>query len=224
MPKNTLKSKKFKDILNNITKRVLDISVSTVLLVAVSPILIYTSYRIKKEDNGPILFKQKRSGLYNETFNMYKFRSMKVHNKVIGTHTFKNENIFFDWDEKVPDDFVFKSAKGNNPNITNIGGFIRKYSIDELPQLINVLKGEMSVVGPRPEIIEISQYYDSQQLQRLEVKPGITGWAQVNGRSDIQHGVKIQYDIYYVENQSILLDFKILLMTIVKVIKGSGSV
>ena len=206
------------------SKRALDIGVGTVALVAVSPILIYTAVKIKQEDDGPILFKQNRSGLNNETFEMYKFRSMKTDNKVIGTHVDNNVNLFEHWKNKVPDDFVFKTTSGTNPNVTNIGSLIRKYSIDELPQLINVIKGQMSVVGPRPEIIEITQYYDAYQIRRLDVKPGITGWAQVNGRSDMNHGEKIKYDLYYVENQNFFLDIKILWMTFLQVIKGSGSV
>lgn len=210
--------------MNKTAKRALDISVSSIALIVLSPIFVYASYKIKKEDKGPILFKQKRSGLNNEPFDMYKFRSMKSGNNIIGTRSDNNENSFELWGDKVPDDFVFKTASGHNPNVTNIGAFIRKYSIDELPQLINVLKGEMSVVGPRPEIIEISKYYDSHQLRRLEVKPGITGWAQVNGRSDMNHGKKIEYDIFYVENHDFILDIKILWITLLQVVKGSGSV
>ncbi|MEZ2457716.1 sugar transferase [Salinicoccus roseus] len=205
-------------------KRALDIGVSTAGLVAISPILAYTSYKIKKEDGGPIFFKQKRSGLNDEVFEMYKFRSMKVDNQVIGTHSDKSSDPYEDWNGRVPDDFVFKSASGHNPNITESGAFIRKYSIDELPQFFNVLKGEMSIVGPRPEIIQITAHYDKEQKRRLETKPGITGWAQVNGRSDMNHGKKIEYDLWYVENENFFLDIKILWLTLVQVIRGKGSV
>ncbi|SOC44701.1 sugar transferase [Salinicoccus kekensis] len=210
--------------MNKVSKRVLDVSVGAVALIAVSPVLVYASYKIKKEDNGPILFKQKRSGLNNEPFEMYKFRSMKVDNKVIGTHANNDENPYEAWKERVPDDFVFKTASGNNPNITNIGQVIRKYSIDELPQILNVLKGNMSIVGPRPEIIQITQHYDQKQQRRLEVKPGITGWAQVNGRSDMNHGKKIEYDLWYVDNHNFWIDLKIIWMTFIQVISGKGSV
>lgn len=222
--KREKKSKKFSRILNKISKRALDVSVSTVALATVSPILIYTSYKIKKEDNGPVLFKQKRSGLNDDTFKMYKFRSMKVNNKQIGTHSDSGRDPYENWDGRVPDDFVFKSATGHNPNVTSIGALIRKYSIDELPQIINVLKGDMSVVGPRPEIIQITQHYDAVQKRRLEVKPGITGWAQVNGRSDMNHGKKIEFDLWYIENENFWLDIKILWMTFIQVIRGKGSV
>lgn len=222
--KNNLRSKKSKRLLNKIAKRALDLSVSSIALIAVSPVLAYTSYKIKKEDNGPVFFKQNRSGLNDEEFEMYKFRSMKVDNSIIGTHTSGEKDPYAKWEGRVPDNFVFKSATGHNPNVTEIGAFIRKYSIDELPQLINVFKGEMSVVGPRPEIIQITAHYDTEQKRRLEVKPGITGWAQVNGRSDINHGNKIEYDLWYIENENFWLDIRILWMTFIQVLTGKGSV
>src|SRR5699024_1507711 len=112
LKKNVLKSKKFNQLLNKVAKRTLDIGVSSVALIAVSPILIYTAYKIKKEDDGPILFKQQRSGENNIPFEMYKFRSMKVNNTVIGTHSDKKEDPFEGWSNKVPDDFVFKTTSG----------------------------------------------------------------------------------------------------------------
>lgn len=151
---------------------------------------------------------------------MYKFRSMKNKQVPVPSNTHQTD----DWHNGVPDNFVFKAPSEQNPNITKIGHFIRKYSIDELPQLINVLKGEMSIIGPRPEIVAITKHYNDYQRQRLNVKPGITGWAQVNGRSDIDHGTKIKYDLYYVENKSFLLDMKILFFTVVQVITGKNAV
>lgn len=186
-----------------------------------SPIFFYTSYKIKKEDNGPIFYRQKRSGLYNIPFTIFKFRSMKVNNTVIGTH--EKENPYILWEGKVPDDFIFKNTGGRNPNVTNIGAIIRKYSIDELPQLLNVLKGDMSIVGPRPEITQITSYYDSHQRKRLNVKPGITGWAQVNGRGNMNHGKKIELDLWYIKNWSFLLDIKIIFKTFMQVIIGKES-
>ena len=171
-------------------------------------------------DGTPVFFKQKRSGINGTVFNMYKFRSMK--NKQI---KIDSENREYDhWIGGVPDDFVFKTASINNPNITSVGQFIRKYSLDELPQFINVLKGEMSIVGPRPEILVITEYYNEEQFARLQVKPGITGWAQVNGRSDMNHGEKIKYDLFYVRHYSLWLDVKIFFMTIGQVFSGKGSV
>ena len=135
----------------------------------------------------------------------------------------KKENLY-NWVGGVPDDFVFKTTSGFDPNVTKTGQFIRKYSIDELPQFFNVLKGQMSIVGPRPEIPNITSCYNAHQSKRLLVKPGITGWAQINGRSEIPHGEKIKYDLYYVENQGFVLDFKIFFKTIFQAILGKGAI
>lgn len=190
------------------------------VLICLSPILLIIAILIIIDDGFPVFFKQKRSGLNNQPFNMYKFRSMK--NKQIPVPS--NSHNDYDWEDGVPDDFIFKTASEDNPNITKIGLFIRKYSLDELPQFINVLKGDMSIIGPRPEILPISKCYDHYQRKRLLVKPGITGWAQVNGRSEMDHGTKIEHDLYYVNNFSILLDIKILFKTVFQVVLGRGSV
>lgn len=208
-----------KGIFYKTSKRIFDILASLSILTLVSPILAYVALRIKLEDGGPVIFKQKRSGLNDQPFLIYKFRSMKVNNQP----KVKQESPY-NWPDRVPDDFVFKTTQGFNPNVTNIGRFIRKYSLDELPQFINVLKGEMSIVGPRPEIVEITKCYDQQQEQRLLVKPGITGWAQVNGRSELPHGEKIAYDLYYVKHQSIALDLKIFFRTIYQAFFGKGAI
>lgn len=173
-----------------------------------------------KDDGRPVFFKQKRSGKNDERFAMYKFRSMK--NKQVAVPS--NSHNEYNWKNGVPDDFVFKTSSEDNPNITRIGGFIRKYSLDELPQFINVLKGDMSIIGPRPEITPISSCYSEYQKKRLAVKPGISGWAQANGRSDMNHGKKIEYDLYYVDNFSLWLDVKVILRTVVQVVGGKGSV
>ena len=127
----------------------------------------------------------------------------------------------YHWEEGVPDHFQFKTE--NDVSVTKIGKFLRKYSLDELPQLLNVLAGQMSLVGPRPEIPEITDLYNHKQAHRLLVKPGITGYAQINGRSEINHGEKIEYDLYYVKNQSLGLDLIIIVLTIVAVIKAKGA-
>ncbi|PKE07886.1 glycosyl transferase [Macrococcoides caseolyticum] len=206
------------NIFGKVSKRALDITASAAALVVIAPVIAYAAYKIKKEDNGPVFFKQKRSGLNDEPFDIYKLRSMKVNNNSV-----KKENPYKAWNGHVPDDFVFKTTSDSNPNITNFGKIIRKYSLDELPQFYNVLKGEMSIVGPRPELIEITEQYDDNQRQRLNVKPGITGWAQVNGRSDMNHGDKIKHDLYYLENQTLMLDLKIIWLTFWQVIAGKGS-
>lgn len=173
------------------------------------------------DDGFPIIYRQQRSGYKNKPFYIYKFRSMK--NEKDKNKKAEAGNLY-NWSNGVPDDFVFKSVDDKNPNVTLIGRFLRKYSLDELPQFMNVLKGDMSIIGPRPEILSISKHYNTKQQKRLEVKPGITGWAQVNGRSDIDHGEKIKHDLYYVDNIGIKIDLKILILTIIQVIFGRGAV
>lgn len=165
------------------------------------------------------MFKQKRSGQNGEVFNIYKFRSMKIQREQKNNTASK-----YNWPTRVPDDFVFKMTDDFDPNVTKIGRFLRKSSLDELPQFFNVVKGKMSIVGPRPEIIEITRCYDAEQFQRLSAKPGITGWAQVNGRSEMNHGRKIALDLAYIENQSFTQDLKIIAMTIKQTLFGKGAI
>jgi lipopolysaccharide/colanic/teichoic acid biosynthesis glycosyltransferase len=197
-----------------IGKRIFDILTSTFLIICLFPIYLIVSVIIATSSGRPILYLQERAGKDNEIFTIYKFRSMN-------SSIHKPSKRVYDWKNGVPDNFIFKS--GFDVTITPFGRFLRKYSLDELPQLFNVLLGDMSMVGPRPEIIEISEHYNAQQAKRLQVKPGMTGYAQVNGRSEINHGKKIEYDLYYIENQSFLLDMKIILTTIKCVIKGKGA-
>lgn len=204
---------------NKVLKRGFDILFGITITILISPVLIIVALLIKIEDQGPIIFKQLRAGQNGNPFYIYKFRSMKVLRDQK-----KDQGSTYNWPDRVPDDFVFKTTDGFNPNVTRVGRFIRKYSLDELPQFINVIKGEMSIVGPRPEIVEITNCYDKEQFQRLLVKPGITGWAQVNGRSDMNHGKKIELDLHYVKNNSFLQDLKIIMMTIKQTILGKGSV
>lgn len=201
-------------------KRLFDIVFSSIALILLSPVLIGVSVAIIIEDRGSILFKQKRAGLNDIPFLIFKFRSMKERK---GTIKNKKDSPY-NWRNGVPDEFIFKTTDGFNPNVTKVGRFIRKTSLDELPQFFNVLLGNMSVIGPRPEIVEITRCYSDDQKQRLLVKPGITGWAQVNGRSDSNHGEKIKNDLYYVENSSMFLDMKILFMTIYQTIFGRGAI
>ncbi|MBS4195723.1 sugar transferase [Bacillus sp. FJAT-49870] len=205
--------------LYKVSKRIFDIAVSICIIILLSPLFIYVAIRIKKEDNGPVIFKQKRAGLNGEPFYIYKFRSMKIQ-----TSSKKSSKNPYNWRGGVPDDFVFKNTNGFHPDVTKIGQFLRKYSVDEFPQFFNVLKGDMSIVGPRPEILEISDHYNDYQRQRLLVKPGITGWAQINGRSEIPHGQKVEYDLYYVKHQNGILDIKIFIRTIYQAIFGKGAI
>lgn len=206
--------------LYRIFKRLFDIVFSSIALILLSPILIGVSLAILIEDRRSVLFKQKRAGLNDVPFLIYKFQSMKESK---GTIQGKKDSPY-NWENGVPDDFIFKTTDGFNPNVTKVGRFIRKTSLDELPQFLNVLLGNMSIIGPRPEIVEITRCYSLEQKQRLLVKPGITGWAQVNGRSDSNHGEKIKNDLYYVENRSMMLDMKILFKTIYQTVFGKGAI
>lgn len=205
---------------NSYLKRLFDIVFSLIALTLLSPIFLVLSLWIIIDDGFPVFYKQERSGIHNSIFHLYKFRSMK--NKQVPVKS--NSHKYTNWTDGVPDDFVFKTASEDNPNITRVGRFIRKYSLDELPQFINVLKGDMSLIGPRPEILAISKHYNKHQQQRLFVLPGITGWAQVNGRSEMDHGKKIELDLYYVQHAKLSLDITILFKTIYQVILGKESV
>jgi lipopolysaccharide/colanic/teichoic acid biosynthesis glycosyltransferase len=201
-------------------KRVCDVLFSAGILIFISPLLLLVYLAIMISDGRPVVFKQQRTGQNGVPFTIYKFRTMKqAHKQVAAPNQAKNN--YDEWTGGVPDDFVFKS--GFNPNVTKLGAFLRKTSIDELLQFYNVLKGEMSIIGPRPEVPQITDKYNALQRQRLYAKPGITGWAQVNGRSDIPHGEKIMHDLYYVSNCSFMLDVKIVFKTISMVLLNKGS-
>jgi lipopolysaccharide/colanic/teichoic acid biosynthesis glycosyltransferase len=197
-------------------KRIFDIVCAILLLVLLLPVIVVIGIAILICDGGPVIYKQERTGLHNQPFIIYKFKTMKPSKR-------DNRNAHvYNWTNGVPDDFVFKTSSSHN-SITKLGSFLRKYSLDEILQLINVIKGDMSIIGPRPEIPQITKYYNEEQKQRLLVRPGITGLAQVKGRSDLTHGEKIYYDLQYVQNCSFLLDMKILLLTVYRVISGKGS-
>ncbi len=174
-------------------KRSFDFIVALLALFLLSPVLIVVSFLVVRKMGRPVLFKQARPGLNNQTFYMYKFRSMTDTKDVSGT------------------------LLTDEQRITGLGHFLRSSSIDELPGLWNVLVGDMSLVGPRPLLIEYLDRYTPEQARRHEVKPGITGWAQVNGRNAIRWEDKFRLDVWYVENQSFLLDIKILFLTVKKV-------
>ncbi|MEB5677405.1 sugar transferase [Mammaliicoccus sciuri] len=176
-------------------KKLFDITVSSSLLLLTSPILISASVVISKKMGNPVLFKQTRPGKNEKPFQILKFRTMTDERDSNG--------------ELLPDD----------KRMTKTGNFIRKTSIDELPQLINVLKGDLSLVGPRPLLMEYLPLYTDEQKKRHLVKPGITGWAQVNGRNAISWEDKFKLDVWYVENQSFKLDMYILYKTFYNVIK-----
>lgn len=200
-------------------KRVFDIVLGGVALLLLSPLLLSIAVLIRLFDGSPVLFRQNRVGKDGKLFTIYKFRTMRPSGTSGGTVDYTGGA---DWSKGVPDSFLFKS--GTNPNTTKIGYILRRYSLDELPQFLNVVLGSMSLVGPRPEVPQIADYYNEIQRRRLLVKPGITGLAQVRGRSEIPHGDKIRYDLEYVEKQSVLLDLRILVRTAILAITGKGSV
>ena len=179
-------------------KRAFDIAASTSALVLLSPVLAITAYKVKKELGSPVLFRQTRPGLYGKPFEMIKFRSMK-------DATDKEGNA-------LPD----------SERLTEFGKKLRASSLDELPELWNVFKGDMSLVGPRPLLMEYLPLYSVEQAKRHNVRPGVTGYAQVNGRNSLSWEDKFKLDTWYVEHQSFWLDMKILLKTVKKVIIKDG--
>lgn len=192
-----------KSKLYEITKRLMDILLSLIAIIFLMPIFIIVAIAIKIEDpKGKIIFTQERNGVYPTTFKMYKFRSM-VHNAEELLEELNNQNELTG-----P---VFKMKE--DPRITKVGKFIRKTSIDELPQLFNILKGDMSLVGPRPPIPREVEKYNEYQLQRLSVKPGLTCIWQVSGRNSIDFEQWIELDLQYIRERSILLDIKLIFKT-----------
>jgi lipopolysaccharide/colanic/teichoic acid biosynthesis glycosyltransferase len=195
-------------------KRCFDVCVSLFLLLIIFPLYPIIALLLLFSSGRPLLFTQTRTGQSNEPFQIIKFRTMK-HNNI------KVKKSQYEWYDCVPDDFIFKSA--HNLEVTKIGMLLRRSSIDEIPQLFNVLRGEMSLIGPRPEVPEITRWYNEKQRKRLLLKPGLTGWAQVNGRADSCHGHKIEHDLFYIEHCSFKLDLKIFILTIVAIFKGKGA-
>lgn len=179
-------------------KRAFDIAASASALVVLSPVLAITAYKVKKELGSPVLFRQTRPGLHGKPFEMIKFRTMK-------DATDKEGNA-------LPD----------SERLTEFGKKLRASSLDELPELWNVLKGDMSLVGPRPLLMEYLPLYNAEQAKRHNVRPGVTGYAQVNGRNSLSWEDKFKLDTWYVEHQSLWLDMKILLKTVKKVIIKDG--
>lgn len=181
-------------------KRIMDFSFAFLLLLITSPILIISALAVKLESKGPSLFKQRRIGKNNKEFIIYKFRTMKVATEENGKKLSDNERL------------------------TKVGKFLRKTSLDEIPQCINILKGEMSFIGPRPLPIRYLPYYTEQEIKRHNVLPGISGLAQVKGRNLLSWEERFKWDVYYVDYLSIQLDIKILFLTIYKVLKKENVV
>ncbi|MBN6515114.1 sugar transferase [Acinetobacter pittii] len=175
-------------------KRLLDIVIASIALILLSPLYFYVAYKVKKNLGSPVLFRQVRPGLYGKPFEMIKFRTMKDATDAHGN--------------PLPD----------NERLTSFGKMLRSTSLDEMPELWNVIKGDMSIVGPRPLLMEYLPLYSKEQAKRHDVRPGMTGHAQVNGRNAIGWEEKFKLDTWYVENRSLWLDFKIMLQTVKKVI------
>lgn len=179
-------------------KRLFDITISMVGLIITSPILLITAIAIKLESPGPIIFKQERLGLKGKVFKIYKFRSMCVDAEKGGVY-----------------------EKKGDPRVTKVGKFIRKTSIDELPQFVNILKGEMSLIGPRPALTyhpwPYSEYTEEQK-RMFHVRPGVTGWAQVNGRKEVEWPRRIELNVEYIDKMSLYFDLMIFFKTIFKVL------
>ncbi len=193
-------------------KRVFDIVFSFLLMVFLLPVFIALAVLIKLDSPGPVFYRSRRYGRYGRMFNMYKFRSMVVNaDELLAKLKDKNE----------VDGPIFKIKK--DPRITRMGAFLRRYSLDELPQILNVLKGDMSLVGPRPFPITQLEKEDLRQLKRLGIRPGITGLWQIRGRSDVSFNKLLRWDIWYIKNWSFWLDLYILFQTFPVVVKGKGA-
>lgn len=196
-----------------LVKRLMDIFVSLVGIIITSPIMLVTAIAIKLDSNGPVLFKQKRVGQNGRTFEIYKFRSMCVDAEE------KKEELL---SKNEMDGFMFKIK--DDPRVTKVGRFIRKTSIDELPQFFNVLKGDMSVVGTRPPTLDEVSQYKREQWRRISIKPGITGMWQISGRSNItDFNEVVELDLKYIDNWSILTDVQIILKTVGVLFRRKGA-
>lgn len=179
-------------------KRLVDIVISATALILLSPFMLIIYLLVRINLGGPAFFLQERVGKDNKIFKMIKFRTMK-------NSTDKDGNLLSD-----------------NERLTKFGRFLRSFSIDELPELINILKGDMSLVGPRALLVQYLEHYNSEQIRRHEVLPGLTGWAQINGRNSITWCEKFKLDVWYVDNWSLWLDIKIFFLTFWKVFKREG--
>ncbi len=199
-------------LLYTLSKRAMDIVVSLLALIALSPLFLITAVLIKIDSKGSVFYPQERLGKNAQTFKMLKFRSM------------------YERDIDIPPDLMLKNESTgplfkikNDPRVTRVGRFIRKTSIDELPQLVNVLKGEMTLVGPRPPMPRELAGYEVQQLLRLRVTPGVTGPWQVGGRSKLTFEDMVRLDLQYIEERNLLLDLKLLVLTVPTVLLGHGA-
>jgi len=181
--------------------RPLDVLVAALLLAVTAPLVAVAAIAIRLESRGPVFYRQLRVGRYGEAFELWKLRTMVPGAETMGSGIYVIEG---------------------DPRITRVGRLLRRFSLDELPNLVNVLRGEMAIVGPRPTVQEQVERYTDRQRRRLEVKPGITGWAQINGRTSLPWPDRIELDVWYVEHRSLRLDLRILLRTARLLATGHG--
>lgn len=181
-----------------LAKRILDIAIGGLALIVLAPVVALVTAGVLVSLGRPVLFSQQRPGLFGRLFSLRKFRTMRENRDAAG--------------RKLPD----------AQRLTRFGAWLRATSLDEIPELFNVLTGEMSLVGPRPLLPEYLPLYSTRQARRHELRPGITGWAQVNGRNAVDWGTRLEMDVWYVENQSLALDLKILGLTVLKVLRREG--
>jgi exopolysaccharide biosynthesis polyprenyl glycosylphosphotransferase len=192
-------------------KTTLDLAITIPGLIVIAPLLALIALLIKLDSPGPVFYRRRVFGLYGREFDAFKFRTM-----------------YADWQQRVDSDevrkqFVVGVKPKNDPRVTRLGRFLRQYSLDELPQLINVLKRDMSLVGPRMITKEEAAFYEQWKMNLLTIRPGITGLWQVSGRADVTYEEKVRVDMYYIRNYTIWLDLQILFQTIPAVLKGKGA-
>jgi exopolysaccharide biosynthesis polyprenyl glycosylphosphotransferase len=194
----------------NVVKRAIDLLIASVALILIMPLLLVVAGAIRLDSPGPALYQQQRVGQHGRVFTIYKFRTMR-HSTSRALHLVEAA------------DGSLSHKVRNDPRITRVGRLLRRTSIDELPQLINIVLGQMSLIGPRPEIVDIVRRYEPWQHRRHDVRPGLTGWWQVCGRSDRPMHENTELDLYYVDNLSPRLDLKILIRTVAVVTRGLGA-
>lgn len=207
---------KVKDIKSpyKLIKRACDIGLSSIGLIALAPVFLLIGIAIKIDSKGPAFFVHKRIGKNGKIINIYKFRTMFE----------GSEDMFAKFSEKQIEEYKENYKLKEDPRVTKIGKFLRKTSLDELPQILNILKGELSIVGPRPVVSSELEKYGQNKEKFLSIKPGLTGYWQVNGRSLTTYKERMKMELYYIENRGIWLDTKIFFKTILSVIKKEGAV
>ena len=198
----------------SILKKIFDVSISFISLILLSPIFLILAILVKLDSKGPVFYAHKRKGKNRSDIKIYKFRTM-----------YSNaDEIFQSFTTEQKEEYYKNFKLDNDPRVTKLGGFLRKTSLDELPQLLNVLKGDLSLIGPRPIVEKEISKYGEYADKFFSVIPGITGYCQANGRSDTSYDERIQMDMYYIDNRSFMMDIKIILKTVISVIKKEGAV